>query len=481
MKAKKCLKEACGVFGICSLAKKDVSKNIYYALATLQHRGQESAGISTLDDSKIYLKKAMGLVADSFKEKTLSELKGSVGIGHVRYSTAGTSRIENAQPFMTNYPRRGISFCFNGNLVNLIELRKGLVQNGRLIQSENDAEIITNLLAEKLMKNNDLEKAIADCMNEIEGSYSAVFLTGEGELVAFRDPLGFRPFVWGESEDSKMFASESVALDINNVEKFSDVKPGEVIIVKNGEVERKQVCQLKERAHCMFEYVYFSRPDSIIEGKTVYDVRIKLGRNLARTYSSEADVVIPVPDTSRPAAEGVGRELGIPVCEGLIKNRYVWRTFIMPEQRARDDAVKLKMNPIKSVIKDKHVILVDDSIVRGTTSRKIIDLVKKSGAKKVELWITCPPIISPCFYGIDMATHHELIAANYSVEEIAKKINADKLYYQTIEGLIDAIGLKKEELCTACLTGRYPTPLAQSLADKLKTQTTVKRYYEVGD
>jgi amidophosphoribosyltransferase len=326
-----------------------------------------------------------------------------------------------------------------------------------------------------------LEKAIADCMNEVEGSYSAVFLTGEGELVAFRDPLGFRPLVWGEGEDAKMFASESVALDINNVENFSDVKPGEVIIVKDGNLEKNQACSAKEKAHCMFEYVYFSRPDSIIEGKTVYDVRMNLGRNLARTYHSEADVVIPVPDTSRPAAEGVGRELGIPVCEGLIKNRYVWRTFIMPEQKARDDAIKLKMNPIKSVMKDKHVILVDDSIVRGTTSRKIIELVKKSGAKKVELWITCPPIISPCFYGIDIATHRELIAANYSVEEIAKKINADSLCYQTIEGLVDAIGLKKEELCVACLTGRYPTPLAQSLADKLKTQTTVKRYYEVED
>jgi len=432
-----------------------------------------------LEDSKIHVKKAMGLVTDCFKERTIAELKGKVGIGHVRYSTMATSTLENAQPFVINYPKRGISFCFNGNIVNIINLRKELVQSGRLIQSGSDAEVLTHLLAEELIRKNDLENAILNCMNKIEGSYSAVFLTGDYELVAFRDPHGFKPLVFGEDENLKAFASESVAFDINDIENFSDVKPGEMVIVRKDNFERKQVFPCKQKAHCMFEYVYFSRPDSVIEGKCVYDVRIKLGENLAKTYKADADVVIPVPDTSRPAAEGISKQTGLPVAEGLIKNRYIWRTFIMPVQKARDGAVKFKLNPIKSVIKDKKVLLVDDSIVRGTTSRKIVEIVRKAGAKKVELWITCPPIISPCFYGIDMATHTELIAANHSVEEIVKKINVDKLCYQTIEGLVDAIGFKEEELCTACLTGRYPTPLAQSLADKMRTQSTVKRYYEV--
>ncbi len=232
----------------------------------------------------------------------------------------------------------------------------------------------------------------------------------------------------------------------------------------------------------MFEYVYFSRPDSILEGRCVYDARVELGKNLAKTYSSDADIIVPVPDTSRPAAEGISRETGIPVAEGLIKNRYIHRTFIMPSQKMRDEAVKVKLNPIRSVLKDKHIILVDDSIVRGTTSRKIVNLLKKAGAKKVDVWITCPPIISPCFYGIDIATHGELIAANNKIPEIEKAINADKLYYQTIQGLVKSIGFKKSELCMACLTGEYPTPTAQHIADKMKDQTSLKRirYWEMG-
>jgi amidophosphoribosyltransferase len=278
-----------------------------------------------------------------------------------------------------------------------------------------------------------------------------------------------------------MFASESVAMDINGISNVKDVEPGEMLTIhEDGSMERKRLVTGKRKAHCMFEYVYFSRVDSMMGGKSVYDVRVKLGENLAKTYQSDADIIIPVPDTARAAARGISEKSGIPLAEGLIKNTYIHRTFIMPEQRMRDVSVGMKLNPIRSVLKDKHVILVDDSIVRGTTSRGLIEMVKRAGAKKVDMWVTCPPIISPCFYGIDISSHAELIAANNSVPEMEKMIGVEKLCYQTIEGLVNALGFRKSELCLACLTGEYPTPLAQKLSDKLKTQKTLgKRYWEI--
>ena len=385
-------KEACGVFGIRSFEGKDVSRMIYNGLLTLQHRGQEASGIATLNESQIHLKKTLGLVSSSYSETSLSSLAGRMGIGHVRYSTVGTSTITDAQPFKIGYPRKGIVLAHNGNLVNYVELRNRLLKSGRNLDSTCDAEIIAHKVAEELIKTGDIEKAVANYMEAAEGSYSTGMFTGEHELIAFRDPHGIRPFSFGVDGEKAMFASESVALNINGMDEAHDVRPGEMIIFHDqGKVERKVLAKA-ERRHCMFEYVYFSRPDSVIEDRSVYDVRIELGRNLAKTYAADADVIIPVPDTSRSAAEGISRETGIHVAEGLMKNRYVHRTFIMPEQQARSLSVEMKLNPVKSILKDKHIILVDDSIVRGTTMNKIVDMVRRAGAKKIDLWITCPPL-----------------------------------------------------------------------------------------
>ena len=475
-------KESCGVFGVVSRDENKTSSMIYNGLACLQHRGQEACGICVLDKKNIRLKKFKGLVTESIPKRLLLKFKGNMGIGHTRYSTVGASRVRDAQPFKLDYPRHGIVLAHNGNVVNYMELRKELDKNGRRLSSTCDAEVIMNVLAEELIKTKDIEDAILGVMERVEGSYSTIFFTGNGKLITFRDPNGFRPLCYGSKVGVRMFASESVALQANDVKLKSDVKPGSLLITdKEGKIEKKEILPCKNPTHCMFEYVYFSRPDSILEGKCVYDVRVNLGKNLAKTYASDADIIVPVPDTARPAAEGISRKTGIPVAEGLIKNRYVWRTFIMPSQEMRDNAVKVKLNPIESVLKDKHVILVDDSIVRGTTSRKIVRLIKKGGAKKVDVWITCPPIISPCFYGIDIATHGELIAFNDKIPEIEKRVGANNLCYQKIDGLVDAIGFKKSKLCMACLTGEYPTPLAQKISDEMKDQTSLKRvrYWEI--
>jgi amidophosphoribosyltransferase len=475
-------KESCGVFGTVCHDENLTSGIIYNGLISLQHRGQESCGIAILSDSNIKLKKFMGLVVNSVPKSFLARMKGKVGIGHVRYTTVGHSTLNDAQPFKVNYPKRGLVLSHNGNIVNYMDLKREFSQNGRSLTSSCDAEILINILAEELIKSKDYEDAVLGLMERIEGSYCTVLFTGDGNLISFRDPNGFRPFCYGKTDGTRAFASESVALETNKIELESDVKPGQMIITNpNGTFEKKQIFSCKNVSHCMFEYVYFSRPDSILDGKSVYDVRVNLGKNLAKTYAADADVIVPVPDTSRPAAEGISRETGIPVAEGLIKNRYVGRTFIMPTQNMRDDAINIKLNPIKSIIKDKKIILVDDSIVRGTTSKKIVNLVRSTGPKKIDVWITCPPIISPCFYGIDIATHGELIAANNKVPEIEKIIGADKLCYQTIDGLVDSIGFDRCKLCMACLNGQYPTNMAQKIADKMKTQTSFKgiRYWEM--
>jgi amidophosphoribosyltransferase len=474
-------KESCGVFGISSSNENETSRMIYKGLLSIQHRGQDANGIAVLNGSKLRLKKFMGLVTDTITPSLLTQMKGKVGIGHVRYPTVGTSTVKDAQPFKTDYPKKGIVFAHNGNLVNYVSLRKELIDRKKSLTSTCDAEVYMHILAEEMSRSKDIEDAVLGLMERVEGSYSVACFTMDGEMFVFRDPFGFRPFCYGEDKDTKVFTSESVALEVNEIPLKSDVKAGELIICdKNGKLEKRQVVSCKNTAHCMFEYVYFSRPDSILDGKCVYDVRVRLGESLAKTYASDADVIIPVPDTSRPAAEGISRITGIPVAEGLIKNRYIGRTFIMPSQQMRDETVHAKLNPIKSVLKDKHIILVDDSIVRGTTCKKIVNMIKKAGAKKVDLWITCPPIVSPCFYGIDISTHGELIAFNNKIPDIEKIIGADNLCYQKRDCLIDAIGHKSCDLCMACLTGEYRTPIAQSIADKMKNQTSLKkvRYWE---
>ncbi len=471
-------KEACGVVGVYD-REKDVAERIFYGLMALQHRGQESAGVAlTRGDGNIYLKKGMGLVGEAFSLAELSMLAGRFGIGHVRYSTVGKSSLTDAQPFNLD----SVALAYNGNVVNYKELRENLRRKGVYFTSTSDAEILLNILLREQRETGDFFDALAELTKVVEGAYSAVCLTGEGEILVFRDPIGFKPLCYGNVDGSVIVASESVAIDTCGGKLISDVKPGEALLISDSGVEKKCFTCSKQKAHCMFAYVYFSRPDSVIEGKSVYEVRLKLGVNLAKTYENDADVIVPVPDTSRPAAEGIARSTGLPVAEGLIKNRYIHRTFIMPSQNLRENAVKLKLNPLKSVLKDQRVILVDDSIVRGTTIKNIVQMIRKAGAKEVHVRITCPPIISPCFYGIDIATHRELIASKKSVEEIRKMIGADSLGYQTIKGLIEAIGLGEENLCLACLTGEYPTPYAQKLAEEMKKKPPIQgnRYIELG-
>jgi amidophosphoribosyltransferase len=482
------VRESCGVVGAIA-AQSDVANALSLGLLALQHRGQEACGIYTLDKTRFYHKKQVGLLGEV---EEFSGLKGHIGIGHVRYSTVGQAadfatfndpqKIEDfAQPYFSDRPKGGIALCHNGNIVNFPVLCHDLRANGTFVSATNDAEVMLKTLANELSNESDLETAVRNCIAKFEGAYSILALTGSGELIAFRDPNGFRPLCVGKSKDLLMIASESVALDINGVHDFSTIKPGELVIAREHDnLIRNQLVEQNHHARCMFEYVYFSRPDSMIDDKDVYSVRIKLGRNLARSHKTHADVIVPVPDTACPAAEGISRETGIPVLEGLIKNRYVGRTFIMPRQEGRENAVKLKLNVVRAVIQGKIVLLVDDSIVRGTTMGKIVNLLKEAGARRVEVWVTCPPIKSACFYGIDMASHTELIASTKSIDQIRQTVGADALCYQTIEGLLDAIGFPKHETCLACLTGQYPTPLAQKIADEMwgKTQNTNVRYWE---
>ncbi|MGA3404169.1 MAG: amidophosphoribosyltransferase [Candidatus Bathyarchaeia archaeon] len=482
------VRENCGVIAGQRLDG-DIASSIWLGLLALQHRGQEACGIYTLDGKRFYHRKQLGLIE---KFQKYDHLKGSLGIGHVRYSTVGQpanqetesdqAKIEDfAQPYFSDRQKGGIALCHNGNLVNFATLCADLQSEGTFLTATCDTEVILKIFVEALSRDSNIERAVQTCMRKFEGSYSVVAITGAGEVVGFRDPHGFRPLCFGENGNLLLFASESVALDVNGIHEISNVKPGEVVIMQKGKTTlRKQLVTQLTQARCMFEYVYFSRPDSTIDQRDVYSVRIKLGRNLARTYKSHADVIVPVPDTARPAAEGISRETGIPVLEGLIKNRYVGRTFIMPKQDGRETAVRLKLNVVRTVVHQKNVLLVDDSIVRGTTMRKIVNLLKDAGAARVEVWITCPPIKSPCFYGIDMTSYAELVASNSSVEEVRRAVGADELCYQTIDGLLDAIGFTRSETCLACLTGQYPTPLAQKLANEMrgKEMDGQVRYWE---
>ncbi len=469
------MRESCGVFGIYNFDKKNIVKNIYLGLMSLHHRGQESAGISLWSKSRIKTGKVYGLANEKLFAK-MEKFNSKVGIGHVRYSTAGSSTLKDAQPISNG----NLSIAHNGNLVNNVQLRKQLIRDGIELKTRSDSELILSLLTSEKDRTGDLFETIKNSFAKLEGAFSLILLTNDGKIIAIRDPFGFRPLCEGEADGVVAFSSESIALDINDMNLSRDIQPGEMVIVDENGVQRKRYASYNRRSHCMFEYVYFSRADSILDGRSVYRIRFKLGINLAKTYETDADVIIPVPDTSRTAAEGLSHESGVPVAEGLIKNRYVQRTFIMPKQKQRDGAVRIKLNPLKTVLSGKRVLLVDDSIVRGTTLRNIVSMIRKSGAKEVHLRITCPPIISPCFYGIDIAFHEELIAVNKTLEEIRKTFMADTLGYQKIEGLIDAIGMPKEDLCLGCLTGQYPTPMAQELSCKLKGIARRKRtrYWE---
>jgi amidophosphoribosyltransferase len=451
------LHEECGVAGVSCSNDAPSALSIYYALYALQHRGQESAGITVHDGMHAMTLKGMGLVPDVFNRGDIQKLKGSVGIGHVRYSTAGGSKIENCQPFIVRFRSGTIAIAHNGNLVNSKELRAELEKEGRIFLSDSDTEVIAHLLVKKLM-HSGLEDAVRELMWRLVGSYSLVILV-DNTLVAIRDPLGVKPLCLGQIDNGYMVASESVAIDILNGVFIRDVAPGEMLIFKDAAVESRQIVRSKNYAHCVFEYIYFARPDSVIDRRLVYNVRMLIGQTLFSEYPAKADIVSPVPDSGITAAIGFSKRSGIDYMEGLMKNRYIGRTFIMPGQDMRETAVRLKLNTIKPNIEGKNVVLVDDSIVRGTTSRRIIDLMRKSGAKEVHMRVASPPIISPCFLGIDMATREELVAAHSALKGVEAVINADSLGYISIEGLVNSIGIPKDDLCLGCLTGAYPVEI----------------------
>ncbi len=449
----------CGVVGVYSENEFLTSQYIYFALFSLQHRGQESAGISVYDGWRIRDVKGMGLVTEVFSDESLDSLRGKAGVGHVRYSTTGLSRVENAQPFKVKSRVGEIAVAHNGNLVNYLELRKELENEGRVFTTDSDTEVITQLFSKYLMEY-DVEDALKMLNEKLVGSYTLTMLVND-TLIGYRDPLGFKPLCVGEIENGYILCSESCAIDSLNGRFLKDVKPGEAVIIRDGEMEFVEIAKCKKRALCIFEYIYFARPDSVIDGVGVYEARTEMGRVLAMESPVDADFVSAVPDSGITAAIGFSKESGIPYMEGLIKNRYVGRTFIMPEQRLREISVRLKVNVIRRNVEGRKIVLVDDSIVRGTTSRRIVDMLREAGAREVHVRIGSPPIIAPCYFGIDMKTREELIAANHSVEEIRKILNADTLSYLSVDGLLEALknaskGEECEGFCLACLTSEYP-------------------------
>jgi len=457
-------RDECGVVAIYGPA--EAAKLAYLGLHALQHRGQESAGIVSSDEQRLHAHKAMGLVADIFTEDVLGRLPGRLAIGHTRYSTTGDSALLNAQPIMVDCNKGMIALAHNGNLVNALAIRHKLEQQGSIFQTTSDTEVVVHLIAQS--KEQTLPEAISDALRRIEGAFSLVLMTRD-RVFAVRDPRGFRPLSMGripasESEkllgkkDSVVFASETCAFDLIGAVYERDVKPGEMVVVGPEGVSSRFYSPSVQRSSCIFEHVYFSRPDSVVFERPVVLSREKLGRQLAKEASVEADIVVPVPDSGVTAAMGYSAESGIPFRFGLIRNHYVGRTFIEPEQSVRDFGVKLKLNPVRSLLVGKRVILIDDSIVRGTTSKKIVRMVREAGAREVHFRISCPPTISPCFYGVDTPSKKQLIAANKSVEEIRQFIGADSLAYLSLEGMKQACGEgETTTYCTACYTGKYPT------------------------
>jgi amidophosphoribosyltransferase len=446
----------CGVFGIFNHA--EAAKMTYLGLYALQHRGQESAGIVSSDGAQLHIHKSMGHVQEIFTPAVISHLPGASAIGHTRYSTAGDTALLNAQPIMIDCNKGKLAVAHNGNLTNAIELRKKLEHRGSIFQTTSDTEVIVHLIARSAARN--LSGAIADALNQVEGAYSLLILTPD-EIFAIRDPRGFRPLALGRQEGSWVAASETCALDLIDAEYVRDVEPGEMVRISRSGLESIRFAPEKPHQYCIFEHVYFARPDSLVFGRPVNESREKMGRALAKEHPVDADIVVPVPDSGVPASIGYAAESGIPFRMGLIRNHYVGRTFIEPEQAIRDFGVKLKLNPVRRMLEGKRVILVDDSIVRGTTSRKIVRLVREAGATEVHVRISCPPTISPCYYGVDTPRREELIAANNSVEEIRRYLAADSLGYVSLQAVRDAVGDPEKKFCTSCYTGVYPTELVQ--------------------
>jgi amidophosphoribosyltransferase len=455
------MKDFCGVVGI--HGHKDASRLAYLALYALQHRGEESAGIVSFDHKKVHIHKGMGLVGNVFSEDTLKKLKGNIAIGHVRYSTTGSSIAKNVQPLLINHKKGFIAVAHNGNLTNSVELRNELEDSGSILQTTMDSELIVHFLVKDQL--NNYRQKIVPILSKLQGAYSFVLLLNDA-IYAARDPFGFRPLCIGKIDSSYIVASETCAFDMIGATYIRDVDPGEVIIIdKSGLTSLKQP-PAPRRAFCIFENIYFARPDSNIFTKSVYIARKNLGKTLAKEHPVNADLVMPIPDSGTYAALGYSEASGIPLEMAYVRNHYIGRTFIQPSQAIRDFKVRVKLNPIKDVLKGKRIVIVEDSIVRGTTSRSRVRTLREAGVAEIHMRVSCPPLISPCFYGIDFPTKKELIASSHSIEEIRQFIGVDSLKYLSLEGMLSSMMLPKEDFCTACFTGNYPTTICKPPSKK---------------
>ncbi len=463
--------ESCGVFGIYAPGE-DVSRLTFFALFALQHRGQESAGIATTDGKSIQLYARMGLVSQVFNEGSLSRLGGNIAIGHNRYSTTGSSHVKNVQPIVLGNSAGAMAIAHNGNIINAKHFYDELSDQGYTFRTTTDTEVIANLILSSPEK--DWVDKIRYAMHRLQGVYSLVIMTNH-TLFGVRDPLGVRPLCLGAIDDGWVIASETCALDHIGANLIREIEPGEIVAINENGISSYQE-ESGKRAVCVFEYIYFARPDSVINGRLLYPARQAMGAQLAREHPVEADLVMGVPDSATAAGIGYASESGISLCEGLLKNRYVGRTFIEPDQRIRDLGVKLKFNPMPQILDGKRVVVVDDSIVRGTTTPKVVGLLRKAGAREVHMRICAPPIRYPCFFGVDMATRWELIAAQKKIPEIRDYIGADSLGYSSIEGLVRAVALPRDVFCMACFTGDYPIPVQLEMS-KLALETDVSVTY----
>ncbi|MFH1305651.1 MAG: amidophosphoribosyltransferase [Candidatus Omnitrophota bacterium] len=447
-------KEYCGVFGI--FDHESAVDLTYLGLYSLQHRGEESCGIAVSDGRRIHQHAGMGLVSEVLKKKKLKTLKGRRAIGHVRYSTTGSSTMRNVQPFVINHHKLSISIAHNGNLTNAVKLRRQLEKDGAIFQTTMDSEIVLHLLVRS--EKDSIEDRLVEALEKCEGAYAMLFLT-EDKLIGARDPYGFRPLCLGKKDSSYVLASESCSLDLIGAEFVRDVEPGEIVIISRDGLESRKPFPKTALAQCIFEFIYFARPDSRIFGDSVYRTRKRLGASLAKEHPVSADICMSIPDSGNYAALGYSGESGIPFEFGIIRNHYIGRTFIQPSQEMREHGVKIKLNPIKEALKGKRVVVVEDSIVRGTTTGGRIKAIREAGAKEIHLRISCPPIKFPCFYGIDFPSRKELIANKLSVKEIGKAIDVDSLEYLSLKGMLEAVGCAGDGFCTACFSGTYPTKI----------------------
>lgn len=447
-------KDECGVFGIWGPCE-NPARTAYFGLHALQHRGQESAGIAVTDGKNIEVYKGMGLVGEVFSEEILDRLKGTAALGHVRYSTKGTSSVTNAHPLVFRYRWGYGAFAHNGNLINAAQLSRKLAANGAIFQSTTDTEVFANLVARYCNYGSNVVSAVKKAVLDVCGAYSIILMT-QDKMIGIRDPFGVRPLCLGKLGEAYVLASETCALNTIGATFQRFIEPGEMVIIDDNGVESFRFAQQKRQGMCIFEYVYLARPDTTLDAGNVAKIRMEFGRQLAEETDIEADMVIPVPDSGNSAALGYAQATGIPYMSGLIKNRYVGRTFIQPIQKMRDLGVKMKLHPVKEILEGQRVIMIDDSIVRGTTSRNIVRLVRNAGAKEVHLLISSPPVVDSCYYGIDTGEKEQLIGSNYSTEDICRHIGADSLHYLSLEGLLKAVALPPEKVCTACFNRDYP-------------------------